>query len=105
MEADPEPLPPGRKGVLTNAKAVGEIQMVYPERCRRARHEGTCVLELSIDANGIVTDVRVVESAGCEDLDQAATAALRKARFTPEMVGDELLAAKRIQRVRFELKR
>lgn len=62
------------------------------------------MLELWINARGVVTDVRVIESTGCEELDRSAVDAIRKAQFMPELSGDGLLAARVTQRVRFELK-
>lgn len=55
----------------------------YPDRCRRLGHEGVAVLVVDVAADGTVARVSVARSAGCPDLDRAAEAALREARFEP----------------------
>lgn len=55
----------------------------YPESSRRRGQEGTVMLELRVDANGRVTEVRVVESSGFNALDAAAVETLREWRFRP----------------------
>lgn len=55
----------------------------YPESSRRRGQEGTVMLELRVDANGRVTEVRVVESSGFSALDAAAVETLREWRFRP----------------------
>ncbi|MFN9334892.1 MAG: energy transducer TonB [Alphaproteobacteria bacterium] len=55
----------------------------YPEMSRRRGQEGTVMLELRVDANGRVTEVRVVESSGFSALDAAALETLRDWRFRP----------------------
>ncbi len=55
----------------------------YPEVSRRRGHEGTVRLELSVDASGLVVDVRVTESSGFSALDAAAVETLREWRFRP----------------------
>lgn len=55
----------------------------YPEMSRRRGQEGTVMLELRVDANGRVTEVRVVESSGFSALDAAALETLREWRFRP----------------------
>jgi protein TonB len=56
---------------------------IYPEMSRRRGQEGTVMLELRVDANGRVTEVRVVESSGFSALDAAALETLREWRFRP----------------------
>ncbi len=93
----------GRRGVRTEARALGEIQPEYPRRCRVLRHEGTCSIEILLDQSGVVTETRMLESAGCQDLDQAALEAIRKARFLSATSGDEPVISRLTQRVRFKL--
>jgi protein TonB len=53
----------------------------YPALAKSARIEGTVYLEATIDANGIVRDVKVLKSIPL--LDEAAKAAVSQWRYTP----------------------
>jgi protein TonB len=57
------------------------IAPTYPALARTARVEGTVYLEATIDASGIVRDVRVLR--GIPLLDDAARAAVSQWRYTP----------------------
>ncbi|CAN5729283.1 hypothetical protein BH23GEM8_BH23GEM8_16010 [soil metagenome] len=55
----------------------------YPPMLREAGIGGTVVLWVFIDADGVVTDTRVVRSSGHDLLDEAAGLAMRDMAFTP----------------------
>jgi protein TonB len=75
----------------------------YPEASRRRGQEGTVRLELSVDANGRVVDVRVTESSGFGALDAAAVEALREWRFRPAQRGGMPVAGSITTAVHFRL--
>ncbi|MGI9128838.1 MAG: energy transducer TonB [Roseomonas sp.] len=75
----------------------------YPEISRRRGQEGTVLLELSVDANGRVAEVRIVESSGFSALDTAATEALRDWRFRPAQRAGLPVAASITTAVHFRL--
>jgi TonB family protein len=58
-----------------------QVEPAYPQAARDARVQGTVVLELTVDREGNVTDVRVVESIPL--LDQAAIDAVREWKYEP----------------------
>jgi TonB family protein len=58
-----------------------QVEPVYPPAARDARVQGTVVLELTVDREGNVTDVRVVESIPL--LDPAAVEAARQWKYEP----------------------
>ena len=55
----------------------------YPEASRRRGEQGVVRLELRVDPNGRVVDVRVAETSGFNALDAAAVEAVRDWRFRP----------------------
>jgi protein TonB len=50
----------------------------YPEPARRVGQQGSCLLRITVDRNGNVTDVSLMESSGYRVLDDEAIRAVRK---------------------------
>jgi protein TonB len=65
-------------------KPISVPQPVYTEAARSQGIEGKVRVELTVDANGTVTSVRVLQGLGY-GLDEAALAAARAARFSPAL--------------------
>jgi protein TonB len=55
----------------------------YPEASRRRGEQGVVRVELLVDPNGRVVDVRVLESSGFSALDAEAVQTVRDWRFRP----------------------
>jgi protein TonB len=94
-------------GTLTSfAVPKGGYQMkpTYPESARRAGIEGTSLLRFEITEGGMVSRITVEKSAGHEELDRAAIAAVQKWRFEPARRGPQAVAVWVTLPVRFELK-
>jgi protein TonB len=85
-------LPPG--GVTQRAIPRGGYQHKpsYPSTARRAGVQGTTLLDVLVADDGRVADVRVRQSAGHPDLDQAAVDAVRRWRFEPARRGNDAIA-------------
>lgn len=66
-----------------------KIRPQYPKGARERKEQGDVTLELSVDAHGVVMDVKVVASCGFAELEQAALAAARRALFRPAKRGSE----------------
>lgn len=95
-------------GTLTSfAVPKGGYQMKpsYPESARRAGIEGTSLLRFEITEGGMVSKITVEKSAGHEELDRAAIAAVQKWRFEPARRGAQAVAVWVTLPVRFDLKR
>ncbi|HEY4186079.1 MAG TPA: TonB-dependent receptor [Polyangia bacterium] len=89
---------------LTPPRLVTFVDGVCPEAAK-ARHAGETVnveLELTIDAAGAVTDVRVTTPVG-EGFDEAAQAAARQFVFEPARRGAQAIPARIKYRYAFEL--
>jgi protein TonB len=76
----------------------------YPLRARRLGHEGTVVVELSIDVDGRVAAAAVSRSSGSHLLDRAALAALRAWRYRPAREGGQPVATRVLVRVVYQLR-
>jgi len=61
---------------------IGTISPEYPEFARRAKQQGTVVLEVEVLKDGSVRNITVKRSVP-GGLDEAAIAAVRKVRFQP----------------------
>lgn len=105
--AKPTPEPsPGAQAGAAQAAAEGPVMVaprllqfaepVYPPQALQAGATGRVVLELMVGADGTVSDVSVVESAG-HGLDEAAVEAAPRLRFSPATRDGVGLAA----RIRF----
>lgn len=75
----------------------------YPKRARRKGYEGTVILEVQVDENGAVNDIKVSTSSGYKLLDESAVSSVYKWAFEPGTKGG--FAAKMWVRVpiRFKL--
>jgi protein TonB len=103
-------LPPGAggngAGVSSLARPLGGYQVMprYPEAAKRRGIEGTTLLKIHVSARGLVEDVLVERSAGHQDLDLAATEAVKRWRFEPAKRGKQPVAVWVMLPVRFELR-
>lgn len=59
-----------------------QVDPEYPEAARRARIEGTVVLEFTIGIDGQATDIKVIQSLGF-GCDEASIKTIKEARFIP----------------------
>ncbi len=73
--------------LLRLPQLAGFVQAAYPPEARAAGKEAAVRLLLSIDADGAVTDVQVIDAVG-DGFDEAAVAAARQFRFVPAL-GEE----------------
>jgi len=87
---------------LTPPRLVTYSEPIYPAAAKEARHQASVDLELTIDATGAVTDVRIVALVG-EGFDEAAADAARKLVFAPARRGGEAIPSRIRYRYNFEL--
>ena len=69
-------------GGVTNPVPIYRPDPEYSDQARKARHQGTVMLELVVDENGAPTQIRVSQSLGL-GLDEEAIKAVSKWRFKP----------------------
>ena len=86
----------------TKPKPVQMSRPEYTDEARTAGIEGKVRVELTVDANGVVRDVKVLESLG-HGLDEAAVAAVRAASFEPALLCGKPVEATFVVSIRFSL--
>lgn len=62
------------------------VKPEWPKEALRKEQTGTVILSFLIDAEGKVTESKIVESSGYELLDNAARYGIEKCRFTPATI-------------------
>ena len=75
---------------------------VYPPAARRLGKEGKVVLRLTIDSQGRVQAIEIIEDAGY-GFSEAAVEAVRKSTFAPAFLNGQRITARAILPVRFRL--
>jgi len=76
----------------------------YPKLARRRGYQGTVVLEVLVDRDGRVGDLRVSKSSEYKILDRAAMASVKGWAFVPGMRGDQKVEMWVRVPIRFQLK-
>lgn len=80
------------------------VMPVYPMMARRLGQEGKVVLKLTIDENGILRDIEVIEKAGY-GFTEAAVEAVKKSTFLPAKQDGKPIASKALLPIRFRLEK
>ena len=78
-----ESAPVEQAHVVSDPVALNRIVPVYPRAARRKGHEGNVTVAAVVTETGVVASADVVASSGHAELDDAALAAVRTARFAP----------------------
>ena len=82
--APPPPPPPAPKTIPASAVQYLVAPVVeYPRLSRRANEQGRVMVRVYIDEAGLPRSVQISQSSGHLRLDEAAVAAVQKARFKP----------------------
>ena len=100
-EAPPKPVPVG--GDVRPPTKLRHVNPVYPEIAKAAHIQGEVVLECVIDADGRVTDIRVVR--GQPLLDDAAVAAVQRWLYEPTRLNGRAVAVLMTVKVEFRIAR
>ena len=81
---------PGKVTVLTEAIPLyrDNPAPAYPVLARKRGYEGTVILEVFVNRNGRVGDLKIHQSSGQAILDEAALASVKGWQFNPGKKGD-----------------
>ena len=102
-----EPVPavaPKQAKIDAPPKPRKTIRPDYPKGARQRGEQGDVVLEIRVNAAGIVDRVDIVSPSGFPELDEAAVRAARTARFTPAKSGGSPVASTARLTLNFKLK-
>ena len=88
-------------GEIQPPKKVKDVRPEYPTTARKARVEGTVILEAVIDSRGVVADVRVLKSIPL--LDEAAIDAVKQWRYQATMLNGQAVPIVMTVTVNFKL--
>ena len=72
---------------------IARVEPEYPAAAARTQEEGTVLVRVDVDANGVPTNVDVARRSGSRDLDRAAVTAVRQWRFSPAIKDGKKVAA------------
>ena len=75
------------KQIKSKAIPTSRKLPTYPLSARKAGHQGTTILRITIGTNGRVTSARIKESSGHTSLDRAALSVVRYWNFSPAING------------------
>ena len=89
-------------GSVSAPQVIFKVDPEYSGQAREAKHEGTVVLNVVVQRDGTVRNVRVVQSLGL-GLDEKAIEAVQKWRFRPGMKSGEPVDVAAIIEVTFRL--
>lgn len=74
-------------GNVQESKLIKRIEPVYPELAKRARVSGVVILQVTVDEEGSVSDIRVLK--GHPLLDEEAIRAVRQWKYSPTLLNGE----------------
>jgi protein TonB len=72
---------------------IARVEPEYPAAAARTQEEGTVLVRVEVDANGMPTNVDIARRSSSRDLDRAAVEAVRQWRFNPAIKDGKKVAA------------
>lgn len=99
----PSPAAPAVTPPRTDAAHLNNPVPRYPPVSRRLGEEGRVMLDVHIQPDGSVGEIRVRSSSGSKRLDQAALDAVKRWRYVPARRGDVAIAFWYVQPIAFSL--
>lgn len=103
--APPPPAPPPKVLPASAVQYLEPISLEYPRVSKRLRETGRVLIRVFIDEAGVAKNVRVERSSGHPRLDEAALAAVQKARFRPYTENGQAVAGTAFIPLDFELEK
>ena len=98
------PVAPRQARLDAPPKPRRNIKPDYPKGARQRGEQGDVILEIRVNAEGTVDDVKVAVSSGFAELDEAAIRAAKGAKFSPARSGHDPVASTARLKLQFKLK-
>ena len=98
----PEPIALALTPAQVDPNYLHRPNPVYPALSKRLREEGTVVLRVNLDAQGVVQDITIEKSSDAQRLDQAALEAVRQWRFIPAKRGQQAVPSTALVPIEFK---
>jgi TonB family protein len=99
-EPAPQAIRAGRQAM--EPKLIRKVEPVYPDLARKARVQGIVTLQVTVDEEGFVTDVRVI--SGHPLLSKAEVEAVKQWRYSPTLLNGKAVPVMATVTVSFALK-
>lgn len=90
-------------GEMRKARLISAPRPAYPPLSRELNEAGVVWLRLTVDEQGVVSNVLLLRSSGFRRLDKAAMAVVWQWRFLPQLEAGKVVVADIEQPVRFNL--
>ncbi|HEY8025035.1 MAG TPA: energy transducer TonB [Burkholderiaceae bacterium] len=90
-------------GPSAEASAAGNAKPAYPKISRALGEQGCVLLDVYVEMDGTVGEIRLHQSSGFDRLDQSALRAVRQWRFKPARQGGKQVATWYVQPITFNL--
>lgn len=103
-DAESLPIPADEFLVNEMPSLLSDVRIPYPPEAKKAGIQGPVVMDLLIDQNGKVRDVKLISGPGY-GLNEAATEAAKSFQFKPGKVEDRTVAVRIRYSYRFVLER
>ncbi len=100
--APPKPQAPPTTTPVSVGKAH-ECQSKYPALAMRLGHEGTVMVGMTVEPDGSVSNVHVLQSSGHDELDQGAVSCASSWRYKPSTQSGQPVAAEWKASVKYRL--
>ena len=81
--APPAPKYPPVRPIPDKERFARMMSEDYPPRALRAREEGDVMVSMCVDISGRASDVKLIQSSGNSQLDDATVKGMSRMRFTP----------------------
>ena len=91
--------------IATDVVPTTRIEPLYPPRALRAGVEGSVTVEFTIATDGSVKDMEIIKAEPSSIFDQAVLQAVRRWKFTPEIVDGKAVEKRARQDIKFTLKK
>jgi protein TonB len=98
------PIPADEFLVTAMPELASEVRVPYPREAREKKVQGAVVMEILIDAQGVVREAILVSGPGA-GLDEAALEAVRSFRFRPARIEERPVAVRIRYAYRFVLEK